>query len=326
MTVKPRPSKKSARKPADQEVGGPQGGLHGRHRAFRFHAFHAYMHLPENHKEFRLAVGRLPEQVFRSRAKGHELYQRYIAELVLADELGFDALVVNEHHNTAYSMMPAPNLIAAALIPQIKNAKICVWGTPPNLENPNRLAEEYAMLDVMSAAGWRSPSRSAPAWNTGPTGQSGDRARRATANRSTSSCRPGRGRSHHLLRRFLHLSLSQSMAAALSEAASALLHRRHRQSGNDRARGQARLRLRARCSSPRSAQSNSISSCANARPQYGHQMRPEQLPLQRHRLCRREQGEGRRRSGRAHPLFLRGALRTHADVPQSRPVIFRSIS
>ena len=41
-------------------------------------------------------------------------------------------------------------MIAAAIIPQIKNAKICVWGTPPNLEYPNRLAEEYAMLDVIS--------------------------------------------------------------------------------------------------------------------------------------------------------------------------------
>ena len=47
-------------------------------------------------------------------------------------------------------MMAAPNLIAAAIVPQIKNAKICVWGTPPHLEYPNRLAEEYAMLDVMS--------------------------------------------------------------------------------------------------------------------------------------------------------------------------------
>ena len=46
--------------------------------------------------------------------------------------------------------MAAPNSIAAAIIPQIKNAKICVWGTPPNLEYPNRLAEEYAMLDVLS--------------------------------------------------------------------------------------------------------------------------------------------------------------------------------
>ncbi len=82
--------------------------------------------------------------------KGHELYNRYIGELVLADQLGYDGLVVNEHHNTAYSMMPACSLIAATLIPQTKQAKICVFGTPINLEYPNRLAEEYAMLDVMS--------------------------------------------------------------------------------------------------------------------------------------------------------------------------------
>jgi alkanesulfonate monooxygenase SsuD/methylene tetrahydromethanopterin reductase-like flavin-dependent oxidoreductase (luciferase family) len=68
----------------------------------------------------------------------------------MADRLGFDAIVVNEHHNTVYSMMATPNLIAAALVPQTKNARICVWGTPPNFMLPNRLAEEYAILDVMS--------------------------------------------------------------------------------------------------------------------------------------------------------------------------------
>ena len=82
--------------------------------------------------------------------KGHALYTRYLSEYVLADKLGFDGLVVNEHHSTAYSMMPACSLIAAALIPQTQRAKICVFGTPVNLEYPNRLAEEYAMLDVMS--------------------------------------------------------------------------------------------------------------------------------------------------------------------------------
>ena len=41
--------------------------------------------------------------------RGHALYQRYLAELILADEVGFDAVVVNEHHNTSYSMMAAPN-------------------------------------------------------------------------------------------------------------------------------------------------------------------------------------------------------------------------
>ena len=68
----------------------------------------------------------------------------------LADRLGFDAVVINEHHNTAYSMMQSPNIIAAALLHRVKRAKICVWGTPPNLGYPNRLAEEYAMIDVLS--------------------------------------------------------------------------------------------------------------------------------------------------------------------------------
>jgi len=116
---------------------------------FNFMHFMPYVHLPENHKEFRSLWVDFSNKYYDPE-KGHVLYERYLSELVLADTLGFDAVVVNEHHNTAYSMMPAPNLIAAAVIPQIKNAKICVWGTPPNLEYPNRLAEEYAMLDVLS--------------------------------------------------------------------------------------------------------------------------------------------------------------------------------
>jgi alkanesulfonate monooxygenase SsuD/methylene tetrahydromethanopterin reductase-like flavin-dependent oxidoreductase (luciferase family) len=116
---------------------------------FDFIHFMHYVHLPANHKEFRSLWVDFPNKYFDPE-KGYSLYQRYLSELVLADKLGFDAIVVNEHHNTAYSMMPAPNLIAASLIPQLRNAKICVWGTPPNLEYPNRLAEEYAMLDVLS--------------------------------------------------------------------------------------------------------------------------------------------------------------------------------
>jgi alkanesulfonate monooxygenase SsuD/methylene tetrahydromethanopterin reductase-like flavin-dependent oxidoreductase (luciferase family) len=116
---------------------------------FDFMHFMPYVHLPENHKGYKSLWVDFPNKYYDPK-KGYALYQRYLAELVIADQVGFDAVVVNEHHNTVYSMMAAPNLIAAAVIPQIKNAKICVWGTPPNLEYPNRLAEEYAMLDVMS--------------------------------------------------------------------------------------------------------------------------------------------------------------------------------
>ena len=82
--------------------------------------------------------------------KVQAFYKRYIAELVLADKLGYDGLVVNEHHATAYSLMPACNIIAASLIPQTSRAKICIFGTPINLVPPQRLAEEYAMLDHLS--------------------------------------------------------------------------------------------------------------------------------------------------------------------------------
>jgi len=127
----------------------PMGGASGSDVRFDFMHFMPYVHLPENHKDYHSTWVDFPNKFYDPK-KGHALYQRYLAELVLAETVGFDAIVVNEHHNTAYSMMAAPNLIAAAIIPQTKTAKICVWGTPPNLEYPNRLAEEYAMLDVMS--------------------------------------------------------------------------------------------------------------------------------------------------------------------------------
>jgi alkanesulfonate monooxygenase SsuD/methylene tetrahydromethanopterin reductase-like flavin-dependent oxidoreductase (luciferase family) len=116
---------------------------------FNFMHFMPYVHLPENHKDYPSLWVNFSNK-FYDPEKGRALYNRYIGELVLADQLGFDAVVVNEHHNTVYSMMATPNLIAAALIPQTKNVRICVWGTPPNLMMPNRLAEEYAVLDVMS--------------------------------------------------------------------------------------------------------------------------------------------------------------------------------
>ena len=47
--------------------------------------------------------------------KGAKLYHRYLDELELADTLSFDGVCVNEHHQTAYGMMPSPNVLAGAL-------------------------------------------------------------------------------------------------------------------------------------------------------------------------------------------------------------------
>src|SRR6478672_404005 len=89
---------------------------------FNFMHFLPYVHLPENHKEFKSLWVDFSNKYYDPK-RGHALYQRYLSELVLADKLGFDAIVVNEHHNTAYSMMAAPNLVASAIIPQTRNAR-----------------------------------------------------------------------------------------------------------------------------------------------------------------------------------------------------------
>jgi alkanesulfonate monooxygenase SsuD/methylene tetrahydromethanopterin reductase-like flavin-dependent oxidoreductase (luciferase family) len=83
--------------------------------------------------------------------KGHDLYRDYIDTLARADELGFDGVCVNEHHQNAYGLMPSPNLIAAALTQRTRRCKIAVIGNALPMYNPPlRVAEEFAMLDVLS--------------------------------------------------------------------------------------------------------------------------------------------------------------------------------
>jgi alkanesulfonate monooxygenase SsuD/methylene tetrahydromethanopterin reductase-like flavin-dependent oxidoreductase (luciferase family) len=88
---------------------------------------------------------------FYDPAQGHDLYREYINTLAYADELGFDGVCVNEHHQNAYGLMPSPNVIAGALTQRIRRGKIAVIGNALPLYNPPlRVAEEFAMLDVMS--------------------------------------------------------------------------------------------------------------------------------------------------------------------------------
>jgi len=77
----------------------------------------------------------------------HATYQRYLDELELCDELGFDGVAVNEHHQTPYCMMPSPIVTASCLARRTKG-KIAILGSAFCLrEHPLTLAEEHAMLD-----------------------------------------------------------------------------------------------------------------------------------------------------------------------------------
>lgn len=82
---------------------------------------------------------------------GHDLYHRYLDELLFAEEVGFDGVCVNEHHQNAYGNMPSPNLVASILARITERVRIAVVGDAlPLYDPPTRVAEEYAMIDVLS--------------------------------------------------------------------------------------------------------------------------------------------------------------------------------
>ena len=113
--------------------------------------FMAYPHLPADFDEkYDTGWVTVPNSLW-DEDKSRGLYQQYIDQLAYADELGFDGMVLNEHHQNIYGLMPSPNLIAAALTQRTKRGKIVILGNllPLHL-NPLRVAEEYAMLDNMS--------------------------------------------------------------------------------------------------------------------------------------------------------------------------------
>ena len=58
--------------------------------------------------------------------RGHRLYNEYLDMLEYADQVGFDAVGVNEHHQNAYGMMPSPNIMAAALARRCPRAMLLV--------------------------------------------------------------------------------------------------------------------------------------------------------------------------------------------------------
>ena len=83
--------------------------------------------------------------------KAHEVYNTYLDLLEYASTLGFDGIGCNEHHQNGYGLMPSPNLIAATLSRRTSRAALCVIGNSIVGYNPPiRVAEEFAMLDVIS--------------------------------------------------------------------------------------------------------------------------------------------------------------------------------
>jgi alkanesulfonate monooxygenase SsuD/methylene tetrahydromethanopterin reductase-like flavin-dependent oxidoreductase (luciferase family) len=81
---------------------------------------------------------------------GERSMQTTLQQFGLADEMGFDWVTVAEHHFSPLSLTPNPMVLAGALSQIVKRAKIAVLGPTVPILNPIRVAEEFAMLDVLT--------------------------------------------------------------------------------------------------------------------------------------------------------------------------------
>ena len=117
----------------------------------RFFFFHLMPYAPldpDYDKAHKSAWVTLPNSYYDPE-QGAELYNRYLDELEYAAQLGFEGVGVNEHHQTAYGLMPCPNIFAGMLARRIPApCKIAILGRAlPLVANPATIAEEFAVLD-----------------------------------------------------------------------------------------------------------------------------------------------------------------------------------
>ena len=82
---------------------------------------------------------------------GSRLYNERLDEYQLVEEVGFDGIMLNEHHTAPFCMSPRINLFATLLARLTKRVKIVLLGNPlPIWDSPVHLAEELSMIDMIS--------------------------------------------------------------------------------------------------------------------------------------------------------------------------------
>ena len=76
--------------------------------------------------------------------------ETHLEEVELADSLGFDWIGCAEHHYWPGSLAPNVSVVAAAITQRARRARICIMGALLPLNNPVRIAEEHALIDMLS--------------------------------------------------------------------------------------------------------------------------------------------------------------------------------
>ena len=79
-----------------------------------------------------------------------ELYEQLLDEAVLGESLGYDTFFVAEHHFHEYGVIPDPAVFLATLAARTSRLRLGTGISVLTFHDPKRVAETYAMLDLLS--------------------------------------------------------------------------------------------------------------------------------------------------------------------------------
>lgn len=79
-----------------------------------------------------------------------QVYARAFDRIAIMDEGGYDAVWLAEHHFNTYSVCPSVTLMGTHIAARTQNLRIGTAITLAAFYNPLRLAEELALLDILS--------------------------------------------------------------------------------------------------------------------------------------------------------------------------------
>lgn len=85
-----------------------------------------------------------------SRVSHAELYATALEQCAWADRLGFAGVMLSEHHGSPDGYLPSPLVFGAAVAARTRNLRIHFAALIAPLHDPLRLAEDLAVLDVVS--------------------------------------------------------------------------------------------------------------------------------------------------------------------------------
>src|SRR3954466_6769566 len=80
-----------------------------------------------------------------------EVYARALERIEIMDKVGFDAVWLAEHHFTTFSVCPSVHMLGVLAAARTRRLRIGTAVSLAALYHPLRLAEEVALLDVLTA-------------------------------------------------------------------------------------------------------------------------------------------------------------------------------